>query len=192
MAATSGANHSAIVTHHHRTVTSASRRRHQAMTSTAIASTDTVASRGEPPLADHVATPGHSTPTFSRGSAPDPHEAAARSTPPRHPAQRAREALDEPGDPDARARRSTMRDRLVTPGEQAPPGLGVTLHRDDVGVVEAAPVEELCVQPQGGGAPDPHRGTVAHRDRGLVPVGGDARDRLVVALHEGGAAVAAG
>src|SRR6476469_9567959 len=179
MAATSGANHSATVTHHQWTVTSASRRRHQAMTSTAIASTDTVASRGEPPLADHVATPGHSTPTFSRGSAPDPHEAAARNTPPRHPAQRAREALDnpdDPDDPDARARRSAMRDRLVTPCERAPPGLGVTLHRDDAGADEAAPVEELRVQPEGGGAPDPHRRTVAHGDRGLVPVGGDARD----------------
>src|SRR6478735_1473754 len=92
MAATSGANHSAIVTHHHRTETSASRRRHQAMTSSAIASTETVASAGEPPLADHAATPGHSTCRFGRGRAPAPHEATARTTPPRQPAQRAHDA----------------------------------------------------------------------------------------------------
>src|SRR6478752_5742702 len=94
MAATSGANHSAIVTHHHRTETSASRRRHQAVTRTAIASTDTVASRGEPPLADHQATPGQSTPTLRCGRAPAPHEATARTTPLTQPAQRAHEAAD--------------------------------------------------------------------------------------------------
>src|SRR6476619_838741 len=178
MAATSGANHSAIVTHHHRTETSASRRRHQAVTRTAIASTDTVASRGEPPLADHQATPGQSTPTLRCGRAPAPHEATARTTPLTQPAQRAHDAADtadadvvEDADDrpaDVRAwRRSAMDDRLVTPREQAPPGRGPALHRDDVGVVETPAVELFVDQPDHHRAPDPHRRSMAHGDGGL-------------------------
>src|SRR6478736_2795881 len=134
MATTSGANHSATVAHHHRTETGASRSRHQARTSSAIETTAMVASSGEPPLADRQATPGHSTCRLGRGSAPEPHEAAASSTPPAQPTQR-----QVAGAPAA----SAMGDRLVTPREQPPPLLRAALHRHDVRVVEAAGVEEL-------------------------------------------------